>query len=375
VRPEFGIPHPVLQVGRVEAVADPEWQPVAQVLRSAAAPPRPAELDGEAAAVAAFRAAAGGRAPRPRANARYRTVLSTLLTRRIAVGVTAGAASLVGAATAAYACVLPAPIQNFAHDTFGAPAPGSHDGGRNDAGGPGNGGASASAISLAVSGSASASVSVTASGSSTSSASASASNRHVLAESYALCAAYAVATKNGSTLPGDALSDLTKLAGGSASISAYCAALPPLPKPSCPTASPSATPSATPDLRKDDDDWRLFCGVCPPGLAAKNTPTPSAGNSLTPTVDGKRWPWAVVCGGWRPGDNDPHGWPTAKPSGWPTTWPSGLPTAWPSGWPSGWPTSWPTGGDGHHGVDPRPSGKPSDAPHAFGTPAPNGGHR
>ena len=48
---------------------------------------------------------------------------STLLPGRIAVGLAAGVVTLTGAATAAYACVLPSPIQSFAHTTIGAPRP------------------------------------------------------------------------------------------------------------------------------------------------------------------------------------------------------------------------------------------------------------
>ena len=114
------------------SVANPEWQSVSDVLRSAAAAAEPAELAGETATLFAFRAAfrrerVGIRHRRPQPIARYKTVLanrfSSLLPGRIAIGLAGGVVMLTGAATAAYACVLPDPIQSFAHTTIGAPRP------------------------------------------------------------------------------------------------------------------------------------------------------------------------------------------------------------------------------------------------------------
>jgi len=85
---------------------------LAGLLDSAAGPASDQELAGEVAAVAAFVLVSGGRAPR------------WAVVRRgpvIAAGI--AAAMVVGLSGAAAADALPAPIQELAHATFGAPAP------------------------------------------------------------------------------------------------------------------------------------------------------------------------------------------------------------------------------------------------------------
>jgi hypothetical protein len=98
----------------------PALQPVADVLAALSAEPSPGELSGEARAVAEFRRRTG--VPAARRHARRR---SAGLTSRLSVKAAAGAAAatlvLGGAATAAFANMLPAPIQRFAHDFIGAP--------------------------------------------------------------------------------------------------------------------------------------------------------------------------------------------------------------------------------------------------------------
>jgi len=92
---------------------------IAGLLDSAAGPASDQELAGEVAAVAAFVLVSGGRAPR---SAWFRGAGAA--GRRgpvIAAGI--AAAFVVGLSGAAAADALPAPIQELAHKTFGAPAP------------------------------------------------------------------------------------------------------------------------------------------------------------------------------------------------------------------------------------------------------------
>ncbi len=103
------------------ADAAPGLRPVADILGALTAEASSGELAGEDRALAEFRRRTGApaaQAARPR---------SARLTTRFGVKVAtvaAGAAVVLGgAATAAFANVLPAPIQRFAHETIGAPAP------------------------------------------------------------------------------------------------------------------------------------------------------------------------------------------------------------------------------------------------------------
>jgi hypothetical protein len=96
-------------------------QPVADVLAALQAAPASDELTGEAAALAEFRQQIGV-SIHPRESRRRRpTLLSTLLTAKGAAAAAIAAVSLSGAAAAATGN-LPAPLQTFAHNTFGAPA-------------------------------------------------------------------------------------------------------------------------------------------------------------------------------------------------------------------------------------------------------------
>jgi hypothetical protein len=94
-------------------------QPVADVLAALSAEPSPGELAGEARALAAFGRRAGVPVPRRRARRGTAGLTPRLSTKAAAAATTA--VLLSGAATAAFAGVLPAPIQRFAHDAFGAP--------------------------------------------------------------------------------------------------------------------------------------------------------------------------------------------------------------------------------------------------------------
>lgn len=89
---------------------------IAGLLGSAAGPPNDQELAGEVAAVTAFVQATGERAAR---SARFRA--RPRGGQAIAVGI--AAAFVVAFSGAAAADALPAPIQELAHRTFGAPTP------------------------------------------------------------------------------------------------------------------------------------------------------------------------------------------------------------------------------------------------------------
>jgi hypothetical protein len=97
----------------------PSLRPVADVLAALSAGPSPGELVGEARALAAFGRRAGVPVPRQRARRGTAGLTSRLSTKVAAAATTA--VLLSGAATAAFADVLPAPIQRLAHDAFGAP--------------------------------------------------------------------------------------------------------------------------------------------------------------------------------------------------------------------------------------------------------------
>jgi len=96
--------------------AGAEQHRLAALLDSVTAPPTDQELSGQAAAVAPFVLVTGDRAARSRRGASRR-----------AMGITAGIVAVsiaAGFSGAAAADALPGPIQELAHQTFGAPAPG-----------------------------------------------------------------------------------------------------------------------------------------------------------------------------------------------------------------------------------------------------------
>jgi hypothetical protein len=336
----------LLDAGQFDAAANPEWQSVSDVLRSAAAAAEPAELAGETATLAAFRRERVGiRHRRPQPIARYKTVIanrfSTLLPGRIAVGLAAGVVTLTGAATAAYACVLPNPIQSFAHTTIGAPRPSvpklsvaaidaakwKHDPTPSVSVSP----TPTPSVSVSAA-SVTASVSATPTPTPTPTKSPAPKVTNKLAfdpaqvaavqalVDYRLCQSYTALTKIGKTLDPKALAILAKAAGSSTPtvIAAYCATLPVPPNPclaqSVPTASatPSATPNAKDDKNLRDDGWWRWCGICPQATASP-TPTVSATSTASPGVSSLHrfpFPWAWC------GDRDPKGGGhTLKPTG------------------------------------------------------------
>jgi hypothetical protein len=301
----------LLDAGRLDANAAPEWQALSDVLRSAAAATEPSELAGEAAVLAAFRRERVGVRHRPQPIARCKSMFSTLLTGRIAVGLAAGVVTVTGAATAAYACVLPSPIQSFAHSTIGAPKPSvskvavvsavdavtsHHD------------------IDPSVSPSVTPSPSVTVSPSTSASAKADEDKSKVLAADpseaaaveallvYRSCLNFTAAIRSGKTLDGKDLAILVKAAGSTSAIAAYCGALP-VPPNNClaaplTTASPTATPSPALDPKNLKGYWWRWCGICPSSSA-----TPSVAPTATATADAD-------------GDNDGSGIPGHVPWFW-----------------------------------------------------------
>lgn len=109
-----------LLAGKVGAA--PGLRPVADILAALTAGATAGEFAGEARALAAFRRRTGARASR-RAARRAPAGLAPRLGAKAAAAATAAAVVFGGAATAAYANVLPAPIQRLAHETIGAPTP------------------------------------------------------------------------------------------------------------------------------------------------------------------------------------------------------------------------------------------------------------
>ena len=103
------------------ADAATELRPLAEAFAALRVAPGARELAGEPAARAAYRGGFG-HVPRPaRSHRRRKPGLGPVLTAaKLAV---AGAVAVGAMTGAAYADVLPAPVQNLAHRTLGAPAP------------------------------------------------------------------------------------------------------------------------------------------------------------------------------------------------------------------------------------------------------------
>ena len=102
----------------------PGLQPLADALAALTARPASDELAGEAAALAEFENRVGVPVPVSRSRHRRHPLLTSLLSARAAAAAAVAALGLGGFATAAFAGALPAPAQQFAHHTFGAPAAG-----------------------------------------------------------------------------------------------------------------------------------------------------------------------------------------------------------------------------------------------------------
>ena len=352
-----------LLAGSADAAPNPEWQSVSDVLRSAAAASEPSELADEAAMLAAFRREhVGVRHRRPQPIARCRTVFSTLTTGRIAACLAAAAVTITGAGAAAYACVLPTPIQSFAHHTIAAPAPGHDSIGANHH------------DKWTPSPSPTASVSATTTSTTTATATPSVTPKPtpsavaVLQKfvAYRMCQDYTAATKAGKALNAKELAALEKLAGSASAITTYCAALPAPPKPACPSPTATATATATASPNAKDGKawfggwWWNWCGTCPAATATPTaTPSPSASATAdTKSKDRAKFPF-FFCGPFDPGhfahhpsatkDAAPHSWPTAKPTTKPTAKPTSTvsPRPWPK--PTTFPSPLPGWFGGGHG--------------------------
>jgi hypothetical protein len=127
-----GSPHrdiPPIGAAAVEALlagslppadADAELRPLAEAIAALRVAPGVHELAGEPAARAAYRGRFGRPARPARAIRRRKRVLGSVLTAKAAVAAAVAAGALT---SAAYADVLPAPVQNLAHRTLDAPAP------------------------------------------------------------------------------------------------------------------------------------------------------------------------------------------------------------------------------------------------------------
>jgi hypothetical protein len=100
----------------------PGLRPVADVLAALVAEPTGMEFAGEASALAEFRRRAGEPVPARRAR-RSTNGRSSRFRVKVGASVTAVAVVLGGGAAAAFAGVLPAPIQRLAHEAIGAPMP------------------------------------------------------------------------------------------------------------------------------------------------------------------------------------------------------------------------------------------------------------
>lgn len=96
-------------------------RPVAEVLAALRAAPTGGELSGEAEALARFREIVTR--PARRSFRRRAALVASRFSTRVAAAAAVAALGLGGVATAAYAGSLPAPLQRFAHETVGAPAP------------------------------------------------------------------------------------------------------------------------------------------------------------------------------------------------------------------------------------------------------------
>ena len=188
-------------------------QPAADVLAALRARPASDELAGEAMALAEFRDLIGV-SPNRRTRRRRSSLLTSLLSAKVAVAAAAVAITIGGVATAAYAGALPGSAQRVAHDVIGAPA--AHFTGGHAA-----------------------------------------SRHHGDVTGHALCWAYTWAKAHGTAAQRAAIyKKLEKAAGGAGKITAYCAharkPVHPFKWHGCWTAgphpswSPSPTPSGTP---------------------------------------------------------------------------------------------------------------------------------
>ena len=198
--------------GPAEGLA-PGLEPLADAVAALTARPASDELAGEAAVLAEFYNRVGVPVPASRSRHRRHRLLTPLLSARAAAAAAVAALGLGGFATAAFACALPAPAQQFAHHTFGAPAArggqptGTHPSATATPAGPDATGPAA----------------------------------------FGLCTAWAHAKAHGTpSQQAVAFRNLAAAAGGASNVAAYCAAVP-HPGPSAShTAHPTGPPTSHP---------------------------------------------------------------------------------------------------------------------------------
>jgi hypothetical protein len=196
-----------------ESSADPAIRAVAALVSAARTAASPAEMSGEAIAVAAYSRAVSSGIATTRRSRTWRSpmlALSTLLASKVAAAAAIGAVSVGGVSAVAYTGNLPTPVQNLAHHAVGAPA--AHHG--RPAGTPKGPDATGKAA-------------------------------------FGLCTAYQAAQANGGAPTNSvAFQNLANAAGGVANIATYCATVPhpghtPSGHPSGPPASHPAGPPAS----------------------------------------------------------------------------------------------------------------------------------
>jgi hypothetical protein len=203
----------LLAGAELPAGSPPELQPLSDVLAPLTAGPASDELAGEAAALAVFRTRVGVPVPASRSHHRRHPLLTSLLPARAAAAAAVAALGAGGFATAAFAGALPAPAQQFAHHTIGAPAPdsspsaGAHPSTTGTPAGPDATGPAA----------------------------------------FGLCTAYAHAKAHGtSSQQAVAFRNLKAAAGGAANIAAYCATVPHRGASPSHTSHPTGQPTSQP---------------------------------------------------------------------------------------------------------------------------------
>jgi hypothetical protein len=209
------------------AASPPDLLPVVDVLAALRAGPASDELAGEAAVLAEFRSRVQVPVPARRGRRQKPAWHFPILSGRAAATAAAAVLGFGGVATAAYAGALPAPIQQFAHDVFGAPsAGGTSAGGRPSAGQTPSGPGATSGVA------------------------------------YGLCTAWADAKAHGTAKQqAAAFHKLAIAAGGPGSVAAYCAVV------LHPGASPSQSPAGKPASR--------LKGKSAPRPKGKPTPHPT----------------------------------------------------------------------------------------------------
>jgi hypothetical protein len=257
-----------------------DWQGVSEVLRAAPAPATPSELAGQAAMMSAFRRmhlSTHGAPSRRRVFERPR-MLTTILSGKIAAALAAAAVGATGAATAAYAGVLPDNVQTLAHHLIAAPAPHADSDASLVVALDASGSPSPSdSVSVSPSPSDSASPSPSPSPSDSDSASPSASPS-VAPEAFGLCNAWSNAVEHGLQ---DQVGFRDKLVGIAKDATVDASAT------SDATATADASPSASADADQQiDDAVTAFCQTVKHPGADDESPEPSDSadvdaNSLT----------------------------------------------------------------------------------------------